>query len=333
MTFKDKYGTTELMMGTNLFQDFISLIIQNHDNFKLILSPLVSKIFEQYSQDISEFCNGYIISVGGANEHIAARKLMTNMPPNCGLKLVTVPLPLSNDAFCTNRISPKENRLFDSSLSSVYPDTIIVDIGLLNEVGMNRSAAGIGEVLGLYTSIMDYYCSRNLDPPSYLIKMVNDTISGIATENITKFPEILLKISLGLIMKCLVMRLCNDHAIGASADHLISYSLEKQMIGLKTDYTHGELVFIGTIAMLVLFPEWENKIYNTQKLLGYGLKNHLIRPETLIILFDNFKQIITEAPLTRINRPTMLRDIDVKRIESAYKKIELFRGILIAEKK
>ena len=330
--FRDKYGTTEIKIGNNLTHDYISAMIENRDNFKLTLSPLVSKIFQRYSQNNLDLCSGYLVSIGGANEHIAARKLMMSLPQNCEMKLVTVPLPLSNDAFCTNRIGSNEKGLSTPSLASVYPDTIIIDLELLGEVGLNRSIVGIGEILGLYTSIMDYYLVRNLHVPSYLIGITLDIISRITKKNLEKLSEILFEISLGLIIKCLVMRLSNDHAIGASADHLISYSLEKQLIDLKMNYTHGELVFIGTIVTLMIFPEWENGIYNVKKLLEYGLKNHLIQLETLVVLFENFTRIITEAPLTRTNRPTLLRDIEVKRIEKVLKKNEVLRRFLIAEK-
>lgn len=173
-------------------------------------------------------------------------------------KLVIIPSILSNDSFCTNRVTAQNTR----SWSAAYPDRIIIDLSLILETPKHINSLGIGEFIGLYSSYMDYCASYNEANESRIIGFITDSYNQLVGNNRSSINDKLRYLAVCLIFKCLIMRFNGNHQIGCGIDHSLAKAIEKTY-----DIPHGFAVFWGCAISLALFPNWSNSGFNLSTLL------------------------------------------------------------------
>jgi glycerol dehydrogenase-like iron-containing ADH family enzyme len=338
-TWVDEYGKMVIKVGRNL----VSSLFQEWDkellSYNVILSPIIKRQIKilanhrfstEYSKDVD-----IILSVGGAREHNIAREFLFKKKCDKQSQLITAPVPLTNDSFGTNRSSPYFGKVEFPSRETFYPSKIIIDLDLLEHTNMQENKNGIGEVIGFYYSLYDYYTVRRLSPPKNLIENVERNISNLITSLKEKKVTWIKLLAINLIEKCLIMRKIKDNQIGAGGDHLIAYALENYYKNDKNfNYRvppHGKLVYLGSVIMASLFPEWKYSFFTLEKLIDIGMRVGILKFEDFNLLLNatnKNNKLIKVALQMRPSRPTSLSNLSPARIRDSYVKInEIFKEI------
>lgn len=328
-TWKDSYGTCEIYLGRNIVCNLLSNWDRNSLNYRVVISPVVNTLLPLVSgkilTDNPETKPDYILSIGGAREHNLAKEFLHTHRKNQKTVLVAVPVPLSNDSFGTNRSSAEYGKVEVSSRESVYPNEIFVDFELLRSLPYSLNAPGIGEVIGQYFSLQDYCNVRGMPIPNRLLIDLERSMTELEVyfrKNNGKYLELL---AINLIKKCLIMRAVKDHQIGAGGDHLIAYALEytsKQSDEYNPmKLNHGELVYLGSIIMSALFPEWEFGSFSLNTLIDFG-RDPGFFPKALPILKSKLSEnLIKSAIQMRSSRPTLLSTLSLEKVRNGHVRI------------
>lgn len=330
-TWKDKYGTTEFILAKGLLHGYVQNLSKS--NATLVMSPILKEIdsaktfyLNNYSMENSFTGNEYkIISIGGAKEHNCAKELVL-LHDNIK-KLITIPIPLTNDSFCTNRSSQSFGDITVPSRESLYPSKVLIDLKLLEHVDEEQNKKGIGEIVGMYYSINDFYLSRDIKPPLLLVNNVKNRIYNLIN-SLERDKEIWLNnLAVNLIMKCLIMRVSETNAIGAGGDHIIAYGLEyynNTFTHRHIEMSHGELVYLGSIVMAAIFQDKLANLYNLKTLINIGLNNKLISYDALHLMLDilNQRNFLDFTLKIRPKRRTILRNISYKEIQAVFNRIK-----------
>lgn len=315
-TWVDEYGTTIINMGNNLVSKLLKEWNIYSRSYVVITTPLIKgklaispncKFTNNFQKDVD-----YILSIGGAKEHNVAKEFLSESKEVKQSHLVSVPVPLSNDSFGTNRSSRCFGKVEVPSRETLYPYKIIIDFNLLGDMEKDLNMIGVGEVIGLYYSLCDYYLIRGISPPERLINNVEKNIYNLIIS--LKGEKIIwLKfLAINLIEKCLIMRVAKDNQIGAGGDHLIAYTLEYSCRNRKKNnncrkLSHGKLVYLGSVAMAALFPEWEYRIFSLKNIIDLGMGIGIIDFRSLNFLLKMLK--IDLIPLALQMRPYRLSSL------------------------
>lgn len=316
-TWEDEYGTIVISMGRNLVSNLLQEWDKESQSYAVILSPIIKgqltvspscRFNNNFLKDID-----YILSIGVAREHNVAKEFLLKARNRKQLQLVNVPAPLSNDSFGTNRSSPYFGKVEVPSRESLYPSKIIIDYNLIDRVDDKLNIAGIGEVIGLYYSLCDYYSIRGLSLPEDLINNVERSVYNLITSLKDEKPIWLKLLAINLIEKCLIMRVAKDNQIGAGGDHLIAYALEYHCRNGKDrncrKLSHGKLVYLGSVAMTALFPEWEYGFFSLESLIDFGMKMDILEHRNLNLLVNMLNNGV--IPLALQMRPYRLTSLSL----------------------
>jgi glycerol-1-phosphate dehydrogenase [NAD(P)+] len=301
--WEDTFGKTDFIIETG---NLDSILKKKHT--KYIIADYLS--FEY------PLCKKFdaITSIGGFSVHNqgkieAQQKKVT---------LTTIPIPLSNDSFGTNRCSIDDNEKLPS-FESVYPNKCIFFIEELSKFGIKESINGIGEYIGLYYSTIDYFMKKNTTPNNELLNFICQLFRDIINAHFQNEKLFLKKIILGLVLKNLVMRINNDHEIGCGIDHFFARVYER-----KYSFTHGKAVYLGAIVSSLLFPEWNQWGIETPTLIKNGLSLNIISISDIHnICSQDLCLLVNEALNKRKERDSILRYISKENIKT---KQELFKN-------
>jgi len=336
-TWEDKYGTTVISMRRDIVSNLLHEWDKESRSYTVIFSPIINgqmavspnrRFTNNFLKDVD-----YILSIGGAREHNIAKEFLLKVKKEKRPQLVTVPVPLSNDSFGTNRSTPYFGKVEVPSRESLYPLKIIIDYNLLDEVEDKLNIVGIGEVVGLYYSLCDFYSIKKSLPPKDLTSNVEKSAYNLITSlkgNKTIWLKLL---AINLIEKCLIMRVTKDNQIGAGGDHLIAYALEYHF-GRRKDnncrkLSHGELVYLGSVAMASFFPEWEYGFFSLENLIDFGMEMGILDYRNSNLLVNMLKNgLIPSALQMRPYRLTSLSSLSSDRIRNGWVAInKYFEGL------
>lgn len=300
--WEDEFGKYEIIIGygtlESLLKDNKYIIIPTESPSKLFLSEI----------------NKTIISVGGFQAHNIGKQEAEKL--NCSL--ITVPGPLSNDSFGTNRYSIGIDEQ-SPSIKGIYPIKTVFDIKHILEIELIKSLWGIGEFIGLYYSIIDYSLLINKDYSlllNYIEKRIELFNSALKRDDES---SIIRSIASSLVLKCLTMRVNHDHSIGCGIDHSFARCFEK-----KYNIVHGKAVFLGSILSSALYPEWSGHSLSTDSLIELGEKLGILPEDYSVIGYCPLNTLIRDAIEIRPNRSSALKLLTKQRINNAIKKLQYY---------
>lgn len=250
-----------------------------------------------------------IVSIGGFQVHNQGKKEALSL--NCDL--TTIPIPLSNDSFGTNRYSITDNEQ-SPSIRSDYPRRTIIDLQELRKFGIRHSYNGVGEFLGLYYSLIDYAQKDDIAPDEECLSYIIENIEHIIhLFNDGNERETLRYIAIVLVIKILIMRINEDHRIGCGIDHSIARILEREH-----KFPHGKAVYMGCLIVSILLPEWEKWGLSFSLLKDLGHSLGFLGEEDVEILHQiNIEDLVQEAILIRQDRKTMLQRLSKEQMRTA----------------
>ena len=288
----DCYGDYQVSIGNAV----LSMKIAKWNRCRILAADYVRELtpLHQYTSH-NEQGSEYLVSIGSFETH--------NLAKNIGLeseaRLVTVPVPIANDSFCTNRCSSMPG---EPSHECIFPKYTVVDTAILQKFPPSSNLLGLGEFIGLYTSILDYFESRGISPPSSLLAFIVRLFHDIYKEYRSDYEAFLKKTAISLVFKCLIMRTNRDHQIGSGIDHLIAYVLEKNL-----QIPHGKAVYWGTCLSLVLFPRWDSFGLDWRTLVARGVNIGVISLEEMYQIGKlDIPSLIESAVKVRPGRTTVL---------------------------
>lgn len=298
--WEDENGTYAVLIGNSILNGELEMIKPQRIYFseKLRRRDLLDKKWDYNSHSKT------IVSIGSFQPHNQARI-------ECGkhsLNLITVPVPISNDSFCTNRCS---SQLHVASQKCVFPQKTIIDLDLLMEsCPGNVNALGYGEALGLYTSVLDYCFTHNSSIPTVLLQYLVNQCRIMEQEFQRDQKQFLTLLATVLVLKCLVMRINNDHQIGCGCDHSLALALEDEL-----EIPHGCAVLLGVIISLKLFPNWQEYGLRKSEVISRGRKLNLIDADLIFKLNKlDFSRLLVRSKALRPNRPSLLHNVDIAKL-------------------
>lgn len=292
--FDDCYGNYKILR--------VSKLINYLENkyFKNII--IGSNIILSHDFMISENSKELLV-IGSASDMSKAKEV--SLANN--LRLITIPTLLSNDAFATNRVDQEDGC---ESLESVYPIETVFVTDVLQEAPIEIHMLGIGEILSLYTSIIDYMStesnclSEKRFGELYFFNIVHRLLS-IDRKSISN-ESIIISLIEGLVYKTLLMRFQGDHTIGAGIDHILSRVLEKRF-----SWSHGKSCILSLIVSLLLFPNWQCYPFTPDLLLNRCIDLGLINQVDIELIANmDFKEWANDALILRSNRKTCLKNLN-----------------------
>ena len=294
----DQWGDYSVQIGDYLLQHYLG---------KEECLFLVSDFLDLKYHEPDAFSQ--IVSIGGFQVHNQGKKEAKSL----NYDLTTIPIPLSNDSFGTNRYSITDNEQ-SPSIRSDYPRRTIIDLQELEKFGICHSYNGVGEFLGLYYSVIDYAQKDDIAPDKECLSYIIENIEHLVyLFNDGNERETLRYIAIVLVIKILIMRINEDHRIGCGIDHSIARILEREH-----KYPHGKAVYIGCLIVSLLLPEWEKWGLSFSLLKDLGHSLGFLGKEDLVILHQtNIEDLVQEAILIRQDRKTMLQRLSKEQIRTA----------------
>ena len=294
----DCWGDYLVQIGDGLLQQYLG-----KEGCRFLVSNFLDLKYNE------PYAFSQIVSIGGFQVHNQGKKEAQSFH----FDLTTIPIPLSNDSFGTNRYSITDNEQ-TPSIRCDYPRRTIIDLQELGKFGIRHSYNGVGEFLGLYYSVIDYAQKDDITPDeeclSYIIENVDQIIHLFNDGN---EREMLRYIAIVLVIKILIMRINEDHRIGCGIDHSIARILEREH-----RFPHGKAVYMGCLIVSLLLPEWEKwgMSFSSLKNLGHSL-GFWGKEDIRFLSQIDIENLVQEAILIRQDRKTMLQRLSRKQINSA----------------
>ena len=294
----DYWGDYSVQIGDGLLQQYLG-----KEGCRFLVSDFLDLKYNE------PYAFSQIVSIGGFQVHNQGKKEAQSF----NFDLTTIPIPLSNDSFGTNRYSITDNEQ-SPSIRSDYPRRTIIDLQELEKFGIHHSYNGVGEYLGLYYSVIDYAQKDDITPDeeclSYIIENVDHIIHLFDDGN---EREMLRYIAIVLVLKILIMRTNEDHRIGCGIDHSIARIFEREH-----RFPHGKAVYMGCLIVSLLLPEWEKwgMSFSSLKNLGHSL-GFWGKEDIGFLSQIDIENLVQEAIKIRQDRKTMLQRLSRKQINSA----------------
>ena len=294
----DQWGVYSVQIGDNLLQHYLG-----KDGCRFFVSDFLDLNYNE------PYAFSQIVSIGGFQVHNQGKKEAQTL----NYDLTTIPIPLSNDSFGTNRYSITDNEQ-SPSIRSDYPRRTIIDLQELRKFGIRHSYNGVGEFIGLYYSVIDYAQKDGITPDEECLSYIIENIEHLVyLFNDGNERETLRYIAIVLVIKILIMRINEDHRIGCGIDHSIARILEREHI-----FPHGKAVYMGCLIVSVLLPEWEKWGLSFPLLMDLGHSFGFLGKEDIEILHQtNIEDLVQEAILIRQERKTMLQRLSKEQIRTA----------------
>ncbi|MDR0767883.1 MAG: NAD(P)-dependent glycerol-1-phosphate dehydrogenase [Methanosarcinales archaeon] len=236
----------------------------------------------------------------GSGRSIDLAKLSSK---NCDVPFISIPTAASHDGIVSARASIHSDGKSES-IDAQAPIAVIADTEIISKASFRLLAAGCGDVISNYTSVLDWeLASRHQNEPfsksaAMMAYMSADMVSSSA-DMIRPGLESSAKIAVkALVLSGAAMSVAGSSRPASGSEHMFSHALDRIA---KKPALHGEQCAVGSIMMMYLHGgDWE-KIRGSLQQIGaptsaseMGIEDeeiieallcaHTIRPERYTIL-------------------------------------------------
>ena len=140
------------------------------------------------------------------------------------------------------------------TVPSRYPDTLLVDLGVLAEAPHEMNAAGFGDLLASFTAPADWYLAYLMGmgdyhqaPITLLLEQAHELLDEAATLKERK-PEALYRLARVLTLSGIALGVAGSTAPYSGTEHLVSHLLDMSAIQLDRPFAfHGAQVGVATV--------------------------------------------------------------------------------------
>lgn len=193
-----------------------------------------------------------IVAVGSGTINDICRYFSSQL----NLPYIIVATAPSMDGFASNVSALIINHM-KTTYEAHMPLGIIADTSILKEAPMDMITAGVGDILGKYTSLCDWELARIILGEYHcpaIVKMVRKAISTIMVQldHISDKDYLSIQgIMEGLITSGIAMSYAGNSRPASGSEHHLSHYWEMtRLFEEKPPLLHGTMVGIGTIAIL-----------------------------------------------------------------------------------
>ena len=283
-----------------------------------------------------------LIAVGAGTIHDITRYVAKQY----NLPFISVPTAASVDGFVSTVAAMTMNG-FKITYPAVSPIAVFADTHIFSKAPYGLTAAGVADLLGKYTALLDweishlltgeYICPKVVAIEKEALQQVVDTAREIRKGSKQAYEGLMY----GLLLSGLAMQMVGNSRPASGAEHHMSHLWEMHAINPQVDALHGEKVGValgivcdhykkvmeidnikGQVPLYKGFPKEElKKIFKDlyPSILEENMPDLLqqIDPQVLVENFGNLKQLIEDLPtgddirdiLTQAGAKTSLSDI------------------------
>jgi len=248
----------------------------------------------------------------------------------------------SMDGFASN-VTPVLIDGFKITIPGVHPEGVFAEMKILCESPSNLVAAGLGDILGKRTALLDWGLGRDLTGEHYCDEISDMTqealdrciaaVPGMASHD-RESIEGLMK---ALVLSGIAMQMKGDSRPASGCEHHISHFLEmRDMMRGKKAALHGDKVGVATLLAMRIYelffegeahdpvlPDWNLWMQDMSRAYGdlapilvRDNKDYLLNGEdnfrkwcgNLIPLWDEYKKKVSILPEQRLLGAKALRD-------------------------
>jgi len=284
------------------------------------------------------------VAVGSGTIHDVTRYVAAQMKTD----FISVPTAPSVDGFVST-VAAMTWHGAKKTLPAVAPIAMVADLSIIAAAPQRLIAAGVGDMIGKYTSLLDwkishlvtdeYICDYLIELEEAAIKKVVSSIDKISIGD----KEAIGNLFYGLVLSGLAMQMCGNSRPASGSEHHVSHFIEMGAMGLCSDAYHGEKVGVGlslicdkyhkAVSLLknnmkadyaYTFPKEEiTRVFGTLSddffaenendcLCGVDVKKLSLYYEDIIKLIDKLPSgDEIRAMLKKVNAPSTLEDIGV----------------------
>ena len=259
-----------------------------------------------------------LIIVVGSGTLCDIGKVLSNRLKIPFVMIVTAP---SVDGFASTVAALVIDKM-KTTIEAAAPKAIIADINILKNAPMPMILAGVGDILGKYTSLCDWQLGRIINDEYYceaiagfvreLIKKCIKSTAGIKNRE----DEAIQNIIEGLVLSGIAMGYAGNSRPASGSEHHIAHFWEMMsLLEEKEVALHGERVGVAEIAVLKLYEMLLDKKLDFEKIKSRISSNK--QTERIEYIRKIFRitapTIIAQDKKMQINAPDKI----LKRVETA----------------
>lgn len=246
------------------------------------------------------------VAVGSGTIHDITRYVAAQTK----VDFVSVPTAPSVDGFVSTVAAMTWNGA-KKTMPAVAPIAMVADINILAAAPKRLIAAGVGDMIGKYTSLMDWKLGNiviNEEICEHLFEIEMAATEKVAS-NIDKISlgdkESIGDLFYGLVLSGIVMQMWGNSRPASGSEHHISHFIEVGAMGLNSDAYHGEKVGVGLALVCDKCKQVLSVLENgSQKAIDYSLpKDKIIEIYTAIsdeIFAENEKDCLNGVDEKRV---------------------------------
>lgn len=260
---------------------------------------------------IQQFDPQIVIAVGSGTIHDIVRYSAYTVK----LPFISVPTAPSVDGF-NSKGAPIIIRGYKQTIVSIGPDAVFADLTILTKAPKALIAAGVGDILGKYTSLFDWKFGQltNNEPYSELAAQITEHALVKCVQATTlianREDEGIAKLTSALIESGIAMLMFGKSHPASGAEHHLSHFWEMEFIQLgRKQLLHGAKVGVGCIEISRLYHELVNE--------DYGLKDNV--RASVKENWQHIKKLISSIPtpselarlLASVGGPTSIAELGI----------------------
>jgi glycerol-1-phosphate dehydrogenase [NAD(P)+] len=191
-----------------------------------------------------------LIAVGAGTVHDITRFIAHEW----SVPFVSVPTAPSVDGFVST-IAAMTWGGCKKSFPSTPPVAVVADSDVLAVSPQRLIAAGVGDLLGKYTALLDWKVTNLLNGEyicDYVVKLEEDAVDEVRAclpEIAAGDADAIERLMYGLILSGLAMQGVGNSRPASGSEHHMSHLWEMQILNGELDAYHGERVAVGTVLL------------------------------------------------------------------------------------
>lgn len=195
-----------------------------------------------------------LLAVGSGTIHDITRYVAYHR----GIPFISVPTAASVDGYVSNVAAMTWNGA-KKTMTACAPIAMVADIDLIAEAPMRLTASGVGDMLGKYTSLLDwrvghaltgeYYCEHTVSLVEQALTNVRDSVTRLQARD----RDAVTSLMYGLVLSGVAMQHTGISRPASGAEHHISHLIEMTIPTEVCDALHGEKVGVGLMLVSRLY--------------------------------------------------------------------------------
>ncbi|UOQ43201.1 sn-glycerol-1-phosphate dehydrogenase [Halobacillus salinarum] len=259
-------------------------LVENQNGQVLAEEQTLVQVFKETPADCE-----LLLAVGSGTIHDITRFCAYKMK----IPFISIPTAASVDGF-TSKGAPLIIRGVKQTVQTSAPTAVFADLNILMEAPPEMTAAGYGDILGKYTSLLDWQISRWIGKEPFNSTAYQLTLSSLQscvehTEEIAAGSEEGMKILVhSLIESGLVMLLLDFSRPASGGEHHLSHYWEMELIKKnQPQVLHGAKVGVAAIIIAELYKAWAE---------SYSPKAFFNEDHDLVRYWDEIQDALRQLP-------------------------------------